>query len=125
MSGGCCREYRCERKKPYLIRRGTLSGRIYLITDYDVKSPGLIEAHRKHDITVELEAFMQAESSPTQAGPLARPGKEQGMGSYRNLLEAMFAELDQMERVRALLPSPEDSEQDKPSETPESREEET
>jgi hypothetical protein len=58
---GCCRETGCERVKPYLIRRGGLSGRVFLITDYVVKSPNLIESKRRHDITEEVEAFMRSE----------------------------------------------------------------
>lgn len=47
--------------KPFLIRRGGLSGRVFLVTDYDVKSPGLIVSKRRHDVTEEVEAFMRSE----------------------------------------------------------------
>lgn len=63
MADRCCNEYRCERKKPFLLRRGFLSGRIHLITDYKPAkhSEHVIEALRKHDMTAEVEAFMAAE----------------------------------------------------------------
>lgn len=44
-----------------MIRRGGLSGRVFLVTDYDVISPTLIESKRRHDVTEEIEAFMRSE----------------------------------------------------------------
>lgn len=56
----CCNEYRCARKKPFKIRRGGLTNRVFLITDY-TNDGTRMTAHRKHDITEEIEAFMRSE----------------------------------------------------------------
>jgi hypothetical protein len=61
MPKGCCRETGCQRVKPPLLRRGGLTGRIYLLMDYEVKSPNLIVAKRRHDVTEQVEAFMRSE----------------------------------------------------------------
>ena len=58
---GCCKEQGCRRKQPFKIRRGPLSGRIYLLAQYrDLGS--VIETHRRHDMTEEVEAFIASET---------------------------------------------------------------
>jgi hypothetical protein len=62
----CCREYRCRRAKPILIRQGWLSGRWFAITDYKSvepmgrapDAPPLIEALQKHDVHDEMVAAL-------------------------------------------------------------------
>lgn len=61
---GCCSEPECRRKKPFRIRRGGLSGRVYLITDFtvDPRSDGQrMVMKSRHDITEEIERFMRSE----------------------------------------------------------------
>jgi hypothetical protein len=61
---GCCDQAGCRRKKPFHIRRGPLTGQVWLITDYDVDPHSDGERLRmktRHDITEEIEAFMRSE----------------------------------------------------------------
>lgn len=60
MAKPCCNETRCQRKKPFKIRRGGLTHRVYLITDYAINGTVLV-SQRRHDITDEIEAFMRSE----------------------------------------------------------------
>jgi hypothetical protein len=58
----CCRETGCQRKKPFKIRRGGLTRRVFLITDYGFQNEGrTLVSRRRHDITDEIEAFMRSE----------------------------------------------------------------
>lgn len=58
----CCRETGCRRKKPFKIRRGGLTHRVYLLVDYGFANEGrTLVSHRRHDITDEIEAFMRSE----------------------------------------------------------------
>lgn len=56
----CCSESACRRTKPLLVRRGGLSGRWYLVTDYKVNG-SVLEMQKRHDVTDEIGNAVIAE----------------------------------------------------------------
>lgn len=54
----CCREYKCKRAKPILVRRTGLTGRWVVITDYSDRGDGIIIANTKHDVNDDLMGYL-------------------------------------------------------------------
>lgn len=64
------------RKQPPKLVRGGLTGRVYVLTRYKVRSDGGYEAIEKHDVTEDFELLVAAEK--VAAVPSETPGGSGG-----------------------------------------------
>lgn len=56
-------------RKPPLLLRGGLTGRVYVVTSYTDHGDGRFTAHTKHDVTDQYEA-LRAEDLADSESPL-------------------------------------------------------
>ena len=55
-----------ERKRPPILSRSSLTGRVYIVTRYSQRGDGLLVASEKYDVTEQFEALADVQVAQPQ-----------------------------------------------------------